>query len=332
MIDICLYPGYDAACRGRAQEAGVPPREQAEPIAEPGHRPHEYGILLVGILSVSTASILIRLAVAPPLAVGAWRLLLATLFLAPMAWPRARREWRLAERREVVALTASGVALAVHFAAWIYSLSLTTVASSVILVATNPIFVGLATHFLLRERVSRQSALAIALTILGSVVISYGDLAISGRALLGNALALLGAVAGSAYILLGRVVRRRISTWAYVWPCYGLAGVLLLLVALATRQPMLGYPPQTLLILALLALVPQILGHSAFNWALGRFSPILVTIALLGEPVGATVLAFVVLSEIPTLTAYLGGPLIMLGILLASLAEVRTRPREPSSG
>ncbi len=290
-----------------------------------GHRPQEYGVLVVGILSVSTASILIRLAgsEAPPLAVGAWRLLLATLFLAPVAWPRLRREWRLLGRREILALLGSSLALTLHFAAWLYSLSLTTVASSVILVSTNPIFVGLASHFLLRERVGWRTTLAIGITVVGSIIVSYGDLAFSGWALLGNALALVGAVAGSAYILLGRGVRRRLSTWAYVWPCYGLAGLFLLLICLATGQPLLGYTPQTLLILALLALVPQILGHSAFNWALGRFSPILVTVALLGEPIGATALAFLVLHEAPSQMTFIGGPLILAGILLASLAEAR---------
>ncbi len=301
------------------------PSEQTEPSVASSHRPYEYGILLVGILSVSTASILIRLAgaEASPLAVGAWRLLLAALFLAPVAGPRLHREWRLLGRRETLALAGAGVALALHFAAWIYSLSLTTVASSVILVSTNPIFVGLASHFLLRERVSWRTALAIGLTVIGSAVISYGDLALSGRALLGNVLALLGAAAASAYMLLGRVVRRRLSTWAYVWPCYTLAGLLLLLICLLTRQPLWGYTPRTYLFLALLALVPQVLGHSAFNWALGHFSPILVTVALLGEPIGATLLAFLVLQEAPSPLAYLGGPLILLGILLASLAEAR---------
>lgn len=305
--------------------------ERMEQRAGSGHRPYEYGILLIGILSVSTASILIRLAgaEAPPLAVGAWRLLLATLFLTPVAWPRLRREWRHLGRREALALAGSGLALALHFAAWLYSLSLTTVASSVILVSTNPIFVGLASHFLLRERVGWRTALAIGLTIAGSVIVSYGDLALSGQALLGNALALLGAIAGSAYILLGRVVRRRLSTWAYVWPCYGLAGLLLLAICLLSGQPLWGYTPQTLATLALLALVPQILGHSAFNWALGRFSPILVTVALLGEPIGATILAFLVLREAPSLLTYIGGPLIMAGILLASLAEARTAKAPP---
>lgn len=305
------------------------PSEQAEQAGVSSYRPYEYGILLVGILAVSTASILIRLAgtEAPPLAVATWRLLLATLFLAPAVLPRARREWRLMRQREVIALAAAGAALALHFGAWFYSLTMTTVASSVILVSTNPIFVGLASHLLLKERVGWRTTVAIVIALIGTIIVSYGDIALAGRALLGNALALLGAVAASAYILLGRVVRRRLSTWAYVWPCYGLAGVLLLLVCLATGQPLVGYAPQTYVYLALLALAPQIIGHSAINWALGRFSPILVTVALLGEPVGATILALLVLHEVPAATAYMGGPLILLGILMASLAEARVGPR-----
>jgi drug/metabolite transporter (DMT)-like permease len=295
--------------------------EQAEFRAS--HPLQHYGILLAGIVAVSTSSILIRLADAPPLVVGTWRLLLAALFLTPFAFPRARREWGLLSRFEMLALAGSGVALAVHFAAWIYSLSLTTVASSTVLVATNPIFVGLATHYILRQPIGKSMLVAIAVTLAGSVLIGYGDVALSPRALLGDLLALAGAVAGSAYIMMGQVVRRRVSTLTYVWPCYGLASLILLAISLITRQPLLGYRPQTMVIFVLLAVVPQILGHSSFNWALGHFSSLLVTVALLGEPVGATLLAWLVLGEVPATLALLGGPLIMLGILLASLAERR---------
>lgn len=297
--------------------------ERAEQDTTPQHKPHEYGIVLMGILAVSTASIAIRLADAPALVVGAWRVTLAAILLTPVAYPLARRELRALGRSDVAALAGSGVALALHFAAWIYSLEFTTVASSVVLVATNPIFVAVAAHYWLDERVGRITVVAIAITILGSLVIGYGDLSLSPQALFGDLLALLGAVAGSAYIVLGRIVRRRLSTLAYVWPCYGLAGVLLVIVCLATGQPLLGYSVDTFFILVWLALVPQILGHSAFNWALGRFSPIFVTVALLGEPVGATVLAFLVLAELPPLTAFIGGPLILLGIFMASWAETR---------
>jgi drug/metabolite transporter (DMT)-like permease len=164
---------------------------------------------------------------------------------------------------------------------------------------------------------------AIAVALAGTVVISAGDLTISPRALLGDVLALLGAVAGSAYFLLGRAVRRKLSTLAYVWPCYAIAALLLTGYALAAGQPLLGYPWPTMGALLALAIGPQILGHSSYNWALGYFSPILVTVALLGEPIGASVLAYLILAETPPLGVWLGGPLILVGILLAARQEQR---------
>jgi len=294
------------------------------PAIGPAQSPYRWAALGLGMAAFSTASILTRLAAAPPLVIGAWRMILATALLTPFAWPHLRREWRALEGREIVYLFLSGTVLAVHFATWISSLSLTTVASSVILVTTNPIFVGLAMRYLLKERVSRFQALGIAAAMAGSVIVSYGDLQLSGRALLGDALALTGALAASTYILLGRAVRRKLSTLAYVWPCYGLAAVLLLGFCLATGQPLLGYSANTYLFFALLAIGPQILGHSSFNWALAHFSPIFITLAILGEPVGASILALIILGEVPPLTAPIGGLLILAGIYLASREELET--------
>jgi drug/metabolite transporter (DMT)-like permease len=279
-------------------------------------------MLVLGALSVSTASVLIRLAAAPALVVGAWRIGLAALLLTPWALPRLRREWAALTRRELICLGLAGVALALHFASWISSLSYTTVASSVILVATSPIYVGLASHFLLHEPANRRRVLAIVVVMAGSLVVGYGDFNLSRRALLGDMLALLGALAASAYLLLGRTVRRRLSTLAYAWPCYGLAGVLLVALCLGTEQPLTGYGAQTYLLLALMAIVPQILGHSAFNWALAHFSTVFVTLALLGEPIGASLLAWLILGELPPISALAGGVLILVGIYLASRDEV----------
>ncbi|MBC7315091.1 MAG: DMT family transporter, partial [Chloroflexi bacterium] len=244
------------------------------------------GIIGSGILAVSSASVLIRLASAPPLAVGSWRLALATLLLTPIALPRLRREGPYLTRRDGLRIALAGLALAVHFASWITSLSYTTVASSVVLVSTNPIFVGLAAPWLLGEKVGRRTVWAIVLVLAGCVIVGYGDIDLSPRALLGDALALVGALGASAYILLGREVRRKLSTWAYVWPCYGVAALALIAFTLLTGQPLWGYPLRTVGIFALLAIGPQILGHSAFNWALGHLSAVFVTLTILGEPVG----------------------------------------------
>jgi len=280
-----------------------------------------WAVLGVGILAVSTASVLIRKADAPPLVVGAWRMTLATLLLTPWALPAARREWHSLDGRAWRQLMLAGIALAVHFATWISSLSYTTVASSVILVSTNPIFVGLAARYLLGERMGRRTPVAIALALAGTLLVSLGDLGLTGRALLGDGLALAGALSASAYILLGRSLRRRLSTLAYVWPCYGIAGLVLMVACLLSGQRLVGYPAATWLVLALLAIGPQILGHSAFNWALAHFSPVFVTLAILGEPLGATLLAWLALGEAPAWTALAGGALILAGIIFASRDE-----------
>jgi drug/metabolite transporter (DMT)-like permease len=300
----------------------VKPRLPADP------RLLRWPILGLGILAVSTASVLIRLAQAPALAIGAWRMALATALLTPWALPAARREWSALVSRDWLRIALAGLALAIHFAAWISSLTYTTVASSVILVSTNPIFVALASWYLLRQRIGRRTILGVGLALLGTALVSYGDLDLSGRALVGDGLALLGAVAASAYILFGRAVRAKLSTWAYVWPCYGLAGLLLLALCALAGQPLGGYGGRTWLILALLAAGPQMLGHSSFNWALAYFSPIFVTLAILGEPIGATLLAFAVLGETPAWTTLLGAIPILAGIYIAARDEANVRPSD----
>ena len=260
------------------------------------------------------------------MAVGAWRLALAALLLTPWALPRARQEWPSLLRSDVAKLVLSGLVLAIHFATWLMSLSYTTVASSVILVSTNPVFVALISHFVLAprgwgERLGRAAAFGIAVAVLGMVVVSYGDLSLREGALWGDALALFGAVAAAVYFLLGRALRQKLSTIAYVWPCYGVAGITLILFSVVGRIPLGGYPRETYVVFSLLALLPQILGHSAFNWALGHFSPTFVSLAILGEPIGATLLARVILSEVPEPTFLIGGPLILMGIYLASRQE-----------
>jgi len=306
------------------------PSSPAQPtLARPG--PNRWIALAVGVAAISTASIIIRLADVPPLVPGAWRTLLAAVLLTPWGLPALRREWGKLLRRDLWLLAACGLLLAAHFAAWITSLAYTTVASSVILVTTNPLWVGLASHLLLKERVNRVQALAIGVTLLGSAIISYGDLAVSGRALLGDALALAGSLAISAYMLVGRGLRRKLSTLAFVWPCYGVAGMVLLLLCLLSGQSLVGLSGRSYLMLTLLALVPQIVGHTAVNWALAVVSPIVVTLAILGEPIGSSLLAWLILHEAPPSTALLGGVLILAGIYVASQQEVRrTAGRQPT--
>lgn len=212
---------------------------------------------------------------------------------------------------------ASGLLLALHFALWITSLQYTTVASSVVLVTTTPLFVGLASHWMGEEKLAPRTLWGIALSVAGGAVIGWGDLGLSPRAALGDLLALMGAMAVAGHLLVGRRLRARLSLVPYVTSVYSLAAVALLAAALGTGQALTGYSPKTYAMFLLLALVPQLLGHSSLNWALRYVSATSVAIAVLGEPVGATLLAYFILGETPSAPEMAGGALVLVGIYVA---------------
>jgi drug/metabolite transporter (DMT)-like permease len=291
-------------------------------------------------VNVSAAAILIRLAQAGAhsLVVAAWRLVLASLILAPVVlWTRRREFSRLAHTNLLLVL-AAGALLAIHFATWITSLAHTSVAASVMLVSTTPIFVGLASHLILREKLSRGMMSALAIATAGSIVIAGGDLRSGTHRLWGDVLALLGAITGAGYFLIGRRLRGHLSLLAYVFPVYAVAALLLLGAVPAFGLPLLPRSPQTWGWILLMAIGPQILGHSSLNWALRYLSATFITIATLGEPIGSTLLAWWLLGETPSALTVLGGVLIMFAIVVASRGEragARSHvasPREPGGG
>jgi drug/metabolite transporter (DMT)-like permease len=228
---------------------------------------------------------------------------------------------------------AAGLLLAIHFGTWITSLAYTSVAASVVLVTSYPLFVGLASHLLLHERLSREMVVAILVATVGSILIGLGDLGEGTHRLWGDILALMGAVSGAGYFLIGRKLRVRLSLLAYVFPVYGTAALILMAVMLASGLPPVPHHPQTWLWLLLMALGPQLLGHSSLNWALGYLSATYVTIATLGDPIGSTLLAWWLLGEKPSLWAVMGGGLILAGIAIASYTErqVESSAVAPSS-
>lgn len=280
-----------------------------------------YLALVLGLLVVPWAAILIRLAAAPALVTGAYRLALASLILTPLALWHSGTEMVQLTRRDWVLLVASGVCLGLHFATWISSLSYTSVASSVVLVTTSPFFVGLGAHFLLRERVPAVMFVGVALAVVGGALIAWGDVAVSGRALWGDVLALAGALAASAYYLIGRNLRQHMSLLAYVTPVYWVAALVLMGAALSTRQKLVGYPAPVYLLFLLLALGPQVVGHSSLNWALRYLSPTFVTATVLGEPIGSTILAYWLLHESISLSKLVGGAIILSGLCICARAE-----------
>jgi len=289
-----------------------------------GTRPHwqPYLVLALGVFTVSWAAIFIRIAAAPALVTGASRLVMASLLLTPLAlWQDGAQFLRLSWK-DLRLVIAAGVFLGLHFATWISSLAYTSVASSVVLVSTTPLFTGLAVHFLLKEHVSSRMFLGIVLASLGGAIIGWGDFRVSGLALWGDFLAVVGAITASAYFLIGRDLRRRLSLLTYVTPTYWVAALVLSIAVLVSGQGFLGYPARTYWMFLLLAVGPQVIGHSSLNWALRYLSPTFITAAVLGEPVGSTILAHFVLNESPSTLEILGGTVILAGIYICSRAEV----------
>jgi drug/metabolite transporter (DMT)-like permease len=292
-------------------------------------------VLALGVIAVSTASILIRYLQqdgVPSLSIAAWRLTLAALILTPLMRTRGRVDLaRLGPREWLLALV-SGAFLAIHFATWILSLEYTSVASSVALVTTNPIWIGIASWLIFRERLSGEMVLAIALAIGGSGVIFLADAQGDqpGRApALGNMLAVAGSLAICGYLLVGRSLRRALPLIAYISVVYAVAALCLLGIALAAGATLAPLTGSAWLMLLALALGPQLLGHSSFNWALKYLSATVIALAILGEPIGSTFLAWLFLDESVALTKLAGMALLLAGIFLAARAEEQATTARP---
>ncbi len=276
-----------------------------------------YAGLALGVSAVSSAAILIRLADAPALTIAAYRLALASIVVVPIGlvtdWSALRsltaKQWGLA--------AVSAACLAAHFAFWITSLEHTSVASSVILVTANPILVAIGARLILRERASPSIMIGIGMALFGGLVITVGDWDLGDRRLYGDFLAFLGAVAVAGYYIAGRSLRERLSLFGYVAPVYGGAAVILLAVVMATDTAMSGFSLETYGYLALVGVLPQLVGHSSLNWSLGYLPATLVATAVMAEPVGATLLAWVVLDEAPPVATVAGGALVLSGVYVA---------------
>jgi drug/metabolite transporter (DMT)-like permease len=276
---------------------------------------------------VCTASILIRYAQAEgasSLAIAAGRLGIAAAVLAPFALPKLLREWPALSLRSFSLCAASGLFLAAHFWTWIASLEYTSVASSTVLVTTNPLWVALASAWLLRERPTMATLAGIALTVAGSAAIfasDTGDARAGAAPVLGNSLALLGAIAASGYLLIGRSLRATVSLTSYVWLAYAAAAVALWVALLVREGPGAPASAAAWWFIAALALGPQLLGHTAFNWALRRLSATFVAVAILGEPVGSALLAWMLLDERFAALQLAGFVLLLCGIFVAARGE-----------
>jgi drug/metabolite transporter (DMT)-like permease len=283
----------------------------------------------VGIIAISFAAIFIRLCdEVPSLMIATYRLTLSSIVLLCIAKVRGIR-FSSFTRRQLLLGMLGGFFLSLHFWLWISSLKFTSVASSVVLVTTNPIFVGLFSYLLFKEKQPPELILGIILSFSGSIILAVGDSGLRGLSvqnpsfLLGDALALLGAIMVSGYLMVGSHLREDIDVLSYVSIVYSFSAVLLLATSLCLGIPFTGYKASSYFYMGLLAVVPQLIGHTAINWALKHLKTSMVAITILGEPIGASILAYIIFNETVGSFQGLGMGLILLAIIVASRKGIK---------
>jgi len=286
-----------------------------------------YLAVLFGVIAVSFSSLFVRLASAPALMIATYRMLFSFLALAPFSLAKIS-DLRAMGGKRLLLTAAGGLFLALHFVTWFISLKFTSVASSVVLVTTQPIFVVLGSLIFFREHIPRLALLGGGLAITGSVIIGAADFQVGSRALFGDLLALLAAVMISGYLLIGRRLRKDVPLETFTAVTYGSSSLALVIASLLTRTPFSGYPPRDWLLFAALALVCTVMGHTVFSWVLRYVQASVVSVSILGEPLGAILWAAVFLGEPPTPRQLIGGGVIFLGLYLFT----RVSARPPQSG
>jgi len=285
-----------------------------------------YWVLAFSLFGVSFAGPLVRLSAANPVTIAVWRLGFSLLIVSAFLIVTGEwRDWKRITSGELALAAAAGVSLALHFWAWNASIHLTTIAASVTLVSLQPVVVAAISAVALREAPTRWQLMGIAIAILGALVIAAPDLmnesAVAANApLLGNLLAVSGAVTAAIYYTIGRRLRRSLGIWAYVGIVYSTAFVALFLIAFAGRIPLAPQPSREIAIFAGLALGPMLIGHTGMNWALKFLPAYVVNLTVLGEPVGATLLGALIPSirQIPPTSTLVGGAIVLGGVIIAA--------------
>ncbi len=283
-----------------------------KPIVNP------YLAVLAGVFAVSFSALFVRLTTAPALIIATYRLLFTFLILAPYALFRHRHEITTLPWRERALAAASGVCLALHLVTWFASLRYTSIASSVVLVTTQPIFVIIGSWIFFREKISRTAMTGGGLALLGSFIIGAADFQIGAEAFFGDLLALTAALLVSGYLLIGRRLRGGVALPVYTFYTYGSSALVLILASLATATPFAPYPPRDWILFCALAIVCTVIGHTIFNWVLRYVQASVVSVSVLGEPLGAILWASVFLREYPTLRQTVGACCIFGGLFIFS--------------
>lgn len=280
-----------------------------------------YFILFSGIFSTSFAAIFIRLADAPPLAIAFYRMAIASvLLIIPFLLWKQVKLYRL-NKNDTLIIISGGFSLAMHFTLWITSLSMTTVASAVVLVSTTPIFVGIITHFILKEKLSIVMISGIFIALIGGIIITGFDFRSGNNNIKGDLLAVSGAIFSAIYFVIGRKIRQRLSLLPYITIVYSVSAVILLFICISAKIPFFNYTGKTYFYFFLLGLIPTIIGHSTINWALKYIRTTVVSISGLLEPIFSSILAAIILYELPPLSVISGGFLILSGIYFTIQAK-----------
>jgi drug/metabolite transporter (DMT)-like permease len=289
----------------------------------PGYhfRVNAYAILFSGIAAISTGAVFVRLADAPSLVIAAYRVGIAALVILPLACWKTRSELRSLSISDLKYASMAGFFLALHFAAWITSLQYTSIAVSVTLVNTSPLWVGLLAPVVTKERIKRVTVSAVIVSIAGCAIIGFNDFYMGSNAFMGDLLALTGGLCAAGYLLMGKKLRNKLSLMVYISVCYGSAAVILWAIVLTMNLQVTGFSNQTIAAFCGMALISQVIGHSCYNWALKYFSTSLVAMSFLGEPVGSTILAYIIFHESLTIAKAAGAILILSAIYFAAKAE-----------
>ncbi|AQU78852.1 MULTISPECIES: DMT family transporter [Planococcus] len=277
---------------------------------------HPYIPIMIGVFSVALSAIFVKMTSADSGVTAFYRMLFSVLIMSPVFFLKYTHEIKKLSKRDWVFASIAGVFLSFHFILWFESLNYTSVASSTVLVTLQPLFAFAGTYFFFKEKVSIKTLIAGAIAIAGSVLIGYGDFKVSGSALYGDLLALIACALITAYLLFGQDVRKRLSLVTYTFVVYGVSTITLFFYIVFKGESFGPYPASEWMWFLLLAIIPNLLGHTLFNWALKWVSTNVISIAILFEPIGAAILAYFILGEYLSVSQIVGGSVVLAGITL----------------
>ncbi len=272
--------------------------------------------IIIGVISVSLSAIFVKLAEAESGVIAFYRMLFSVLIMSPLFLVKYRHELKDLSKKEWLFTSIAGVFLAFHFILWFESLNYTSVASSTVLVTLQPIFALAGTYLFFKENISLKAIVATVVAISGSVLIAWGDFKVSGDAFYGDVLALIACALVTGYFLFGQEVRKQLSLITYTMVVYSVSTIVLFVYVLVAGQSFGPYESTEWILFLLLAIVPNLLGHNLFNWAIKYVSTNIISISILFEPIGAAILAFFIFGEYLSLSQIIGGAVVIVGITM----------------